>query len=35
MKYEEPIKQIAEETGVGRDTVYRIKKELFSPELCF
>ncbi|APZ49522.1 transposon DNA-invertase [Jeotgalibaca sp. PTS2502] len=25
---EEPIKQIAEDTGVTRDTVYRIKKEL-------
>ena len=28
LKREKPIKQIAEETGVTRDTVYRIKKEL-------
>lgn len=28
LKKEEPIKQIAEDTGVTRDTVYRIKKEL-------
>jgi len=27
LKQEEPIKKIAEETGVTRDTVYRIKKE--------
>ena len=29
LKQEEPIKKIAEETGVTRDTVYRIKRELF------
>ncbi|MIM12055.1 recombinase family protein, partial [Listeria monocytogenes] len=28
LKQEEPIKKIAENTGVTRDTVYRIKKEL-------
>lgn len=28
LKQEEPIKKIAEETGVTRDTVYRIKKEV-------
>ena len=28
LKKEEPIKKIAEETGVARDTVYRIKKDL-------
>lgn len=28
LKKEEPIKQIAEDTGVTRDTVYRIKSEL-------
>ncbi|MFW3364828.1 recombinase family protein [Aerococcus viridans] len=28
LKQEEPIKKIAEETGVTRDTVYRIKKEI-------
>lgn len=28
LQREEPIKKIAEETGVTRDTVYRIKKEL-------
>ena len=28
LKREEPIKKIAEDTGVTRDTVYRIKKEL-------
>lgn len=28
LKLDEPIKKIAEETGVTRDTVYRIKKEL-------
>lgn len=28
LKREEPIKQIAEDTGVTRDTVSRIKKEL-------
>lgn len=28
LQMEEPIKKIAEETGVTRDTVYRIKKEL-------
>lgn len=28
LKQEEPIKKIAEETGVTRDTVYRIKNEL-------
>lgn len=28
LKQEEPIKNIAEETGVTRDTVYRIKKEI-------
>ncbi|WP_034551053.1 recombinase family protein [Carnobacterium funditum] len=30
LKLEEPIKKIAEETGVTRDTVYRIKKDLES-----
>lgn len=29
LKREEPIKRIAEETGVTRDTVYRIKREIF------
>ncbi len=29
LKQEEPIKKIAEETGVTRDTVYRIKKEVY------
>ncbi|MFW3480855.1 recombinase family protein [Aerococcus urinaeequi] len=29
LKQEEPIKKIAEETGVTRDTVYRIKNEIF------
>lgn len=29
---EEPIKKIAEDTGVTRDTVYRIKKEIFLKE---
>ena len=28
LQLEEPVKKIAEETGVTRDTVYRIKKEL-------
>ncbi len=28
LKQAEPIKKIAEDTGVTRDTVYRIKKEL-------
>ena len=28
LKQEEPIKKIAEETGVTRDTVYRIRKEV-------
>lgn len=28
LKREEPIKKIAEDTGVTRDTVYRIKREL-------
>lgn len=28
LKREEPIKKIAEDTGVTRDTVYRIKKEI-------
>ena len=28
MKREEPIRKIAEDTGVARDTVYRIKREL-------
>jgi DNA invertase Pin-like site-specific DNA recombinase len=30
LKLEEPIKKIAEDTGVTRDTVYRIKKQLFN-----
>lgn len=30
LKRQDPIKKIAEETGVTRDTVYRIKNELFS-----
>ena len=30
LKLEEPIKKIAEDTGVSRDTVYRIKKQLFN-----
>ncbi|TLQ07040.1 recombinase family protein [Marinilactibacillus psychrotolerans] len=29
LKKEEPIKKIAEETGVTRDTVYRIKREIY------
>ncbi|MFV8261654.1 helix-turn-helix domain-containing protein [Aerococcus viridans] len=29
LKQKEPIKKIAEETGVTRDTVYRIKNEIF------
>lgn len=29
LKRQDPIKKIAEETGVTRDTVYRIKNELF------
>lgn len=29
LKREEPIKRIAEATGVTRDTVYRIKREIF------
>ena len=28
LKKDEPIKKIAEDTGVARDTVYRIKNEL-------
>ena len=32
LKKGEPIKKIAEETDVTRDTVYRIKKELLLPE---
>lgn len=31
LKQEEPIKKIAEDTGVTRDTVYRIKRDLCSP----
>ena len=30
LKLEEPIKKNAEDTGVTRDTVYRIKKQLFN-----
>ena len=30
LKKGEPIKKIAEETDVTRDTVYRIKKELIT-----
>ena len=30
LKQGEPIKKIAEETDVTRDTVYRIKKELIT-----
>lgn len=30
LQEEQPIKKIAEETGVTRDTVYRIKNELFQ-----
>lgn len=33
LKLEEPIKKIAEETGVTRDTVYRIKNEVLSLKL--
>jgi uncharacterized protein YerC len=29
LKQEEPIKQIAKDTGVTTDTVYRIKRELY------
>lgn len=32
LKLDKPIKKIAEETGVTRDTVYRIKKELAFKE---